>query len=122
MMGVNMQFGGLLLFSVQLIQTIGNFTATESILLKSPGNAAALFTSLIAGLIARRTQQTTYTGILMCMISLVGCLVLACIPDGAVKLLGYYLSMSAFGSSAMFATIIGSNVSGYIYLHDTDSG
>ncbi|KAL1932189.1 hypothetical protein VTP01DRAFT_9245 [Rhizomucor pusillus] len=113
MIGVNMQAGGILVFSVQLIQVMGNFTATESILFKIPGGAATFLTTLMAGLIARRTQQTVYTGIFMCLISLSGCLVLACIPSGTVKLLGYYLSLAAFGSSAMFATIVGSNVSGY---------
>lgn len=46
--------------------------------------------------------------------SLTGCLILACVPDGAaaIKLFGFYLSLSIYGSSAMFAAIVGSNVSG----------
>lgn len=106
MIGVNMQAGGILVFSVQLIQVMGNFTATESILLNIPGGAATFLTTLMAGLIARRTQQTVYTGIFMCLISLSGCLVLACIPSGTVKLLGYYLSLAAFGSSAMLLPLL----------------
>lgn len=49
----------------------------------------------------------------MCMLSLASCLVLACIPSGSIKLLGFYLGMCNFGITAMFASIIGCNVSGY---------
>lgn len=113
LIGINMQNGGLLVFSAQLIQRLGNFTATESILLKIPGGVASTLFTLIAGLIARRIQQNMYTGILMSTISLAGCLVLACVPDGSVKLLGYYLSWGMSGAAAMFAATVGSNVSGY---------
>lgn len=79
-------------FSTQFLQTLGNLTTTETILLKVPGSVASTIFPLASGLIARRTQQPMYTGILMCVISLAGCIVLACVPSGAVKLVGCYLN------------------------------
>ncbi|KAL1932183.1 hypothetical protein VTP01DRAFT_9239 [Rhizomucor pusillus] len=76
----------------QFLQTLGNLTTTETILLKVPGSVASTIFPLASGLIARRTQQPMYTGILMCVISLAGCIVLACVPSGAVKLVGCYLN------------------------------
>lgn len=65
-----MQISGLpIAFSTsQFIQSLGNFTTAESFLLKVPAGVATIIFTLMAGLIARRRQQTIYTGILMCMI------------------------------------------------------
>lgn len=49
----------------------------------------------------------------MCTIGLAGTLILIFIPDGAIKLLGYYLSWGLAEALPMLAAIFGSNVSGY---------
>lgn len=110
---INMANGGLLFFSAQFVQTLGNFTVTQSTLLKVAAAAIAMLMSIISGLIAWRAQQNIYTGILMCTIGLAGTLILIFIPDGAIKLLGYYLSWGLAEALPMLAAIIGSNVSGY---------
>lgn len=110
---INMANGGLLFFSAQFVQTLGNFTVTQSTLLKVAAAAIAMLMSIISGLIAWRAQQNIYTGILMCSISLAGTLILIFIPDGAIKLLGYYLSWGLAEALPMLAAIFGSNVSGY---------
>ncbi|KAL1932187.1 hypothetical protein VTP01DRAFT_9243 [Rhizomucor pusillus] len=113
MISSNLQVGGLVIFGAQFLQSLGDFTATATIFLKVPGGVMGVIFTLAAGLISRRTQQIMYTGILMSMISLAGCLVLACVPTGAVKLLGYYLSAGMGGAMALFPATTGSNVSGY---------
>lgn len=113
MIGINLQVGGVYVFSAQFIQTLGNFTATQSILLKIPtGVVGSLFT-LTAGLIARRTQQTIYICILACTVCMTGCGMLAIIPSGPIKLLGFYLTAGIGGAYAMFTATVGTNVSGY---------
>ncbi|KAI7855503.1 major facilitator superfamily domain-containing protein [Circinella umbellata] len=111
--GLNMQNGGLLVFSAQMIRTLGDFTPTQSILLKIPGGACACFFSLAGSILARKVGQIAYVGMLMCMISAAGCLILVIVVDGPVKLAGYYLSWGMSGASALLAATIGNNVSGY---------
>ncbi|KAI7878302.1 MFS general substrate transporter [Lichtheimia hyalospora FSU 10163] len=111
--GLQLQNGGLLVFSAQFIKGLGSFTSGESILLKMPGGIASTLGVILATYVARRTQQVCYTGILMSVISVIGCIILAAIPDGAVKLLGYYLSWGSTGGYGLLATCIGNNVSGY---------
>ena len=77
-----------------------------------PGGVASTVGTILATLVARRTKQVCLTGTLMAAISLIGCVVLAAIPDGAVKLLGYYLSWASTGGYGLLATCIGNNVSG----------
>ncbi|KAI9496085.1 major facilitator superfamily domain-containing protein [Zychaea mexicana] len=110
---INMQNGGLLVFSAQLIRTLGDFTPTESILLKIPGGVASTIFILGAAIVARRIRQIAYTGMVMCVISLSGVVVLAAVPHGSVKLLGYYLSWAMGGAGALYAAMVGTNVSGY---------
>ncbi|KAI8148204.1 major facilitator superfamily domain-containing protein [Fennellomyces sp. T-0311] len=111
--GLQIQNGGLLVFSAQFIKGLGNFSSGESILLKMPGGVASTAGSILATLIARRTGQVCYTGVLMAGISLVGCIVLAAVPGGAVKLVGYYLSWGSTGGYGLLMTVVGNNVSGY---------
>ncbi|KAI9322785.1 major facilitator superfamily domain-containing protein [Dichotomocladium elegans] len=110
---INIPNGGLVIFSAQFIKTLGNFTSTESILLKIPGGVASTLFSMLASIIAQRYGQIGYTGVGMCLICLSGLLILAAVPGGAVKLLGYYLSWGLSGGLALFATTVGNNVSGY---------
>ncbi|KAI9252263.1 major facilitator superfamily domain-containing protein [Phascolomyces articulosus] len=110
---INMQNGGLLVFSAQLIRTLGDFTPTESILLKMPGGVAASIFIITASIIARRIRQIAYTGMVMCLISLAGVIILAAAPHGAIKLLGYYLSWAMGGAGSLFIVTVGTNVSGY---------
>ncbi|KAI7859540.1 major facilitator superfamily domain-containing protein [Circinella umbellata] len=111
--GLQIQNGGLLVFSAQFIKGLGSFTSGESILLKMPGGIASTVGTILATLVARRTKQVCLTGTMMATISLIGCIVLAAIPDGPVKLLGYYLSWASTGGYGLLATCIGNNVSGY---------
>ncbi|KAI9246094.1 major facilitator superfamily domain-containing protein [Phascolomyces articulosus] len=111
--GLQIQNGGLLVFSAQFIKGLGSFSSGESILLKMPGGVASTVGTILATFIARRTNQVCLTGTLMAGISLIGCIVLAAIPGGAVKLLGYYLSWASTGGYGLLATCIGNNVSGY---------
>lgn len=64
-------------------------------------------------MIARWTNQIAYTGVSMLLVSLAGIIILLAIPDGPVKLLGYYLSWGFSGAHSLLAATVGSNVSGY---------
>ncbi|KAI8149257.1 major facilitator superfamily domain-containing protein [Fennellomyces sp. T-0311] len=110
---LNMQNGGLLVFSAQIIRTLGNFSPTESILLKMPGGVASTIFILAASITARRIQQISYTGMVMCLLSLGGVVILAAAPHGGAKLAGYYLSWAMGGAGALYAAMVGTNVSGY---------
>ncbi|KAI9274357.1 hypothetical protein BDA99DRAFT_601564 [Phascolomyces articulosus] len=90
-----------------------DYLAAQSILLKIPGGVFAAILAIIPTIIAERIQQNNYTGASMCIISFVGVLILAVIKEGAVKLLGYYLSWAMSGAGALLAATIGANVSGY---------
>jgi ACS family allantoate permease-like MFS transporter len=46
-------------------------------------------------------------------IAMIGCILLACLPHTAVKLLGYYLAWGFNGSYVMLLTLVANNVSGY---------
>ncbi|KAI8146730.1 major facilitator superfamily domain-containing protein [Fennellomyces sp. T-0311] len=111
--GLNMQNGGLLVFSAQLIRTLGSFTPTESILLKIPGGVASCVFSLLGSILARKLGHIAYVGMAMCVISGAGCLILTVLENGPGKLAGYYLSWGMSGASALLAATIGNNVSGY---------
>lgn len=78
-----------------------------------PGGVASTLGVIMATFIARRTRQVCFTGVFMAGISLVGCIILAAVSEGAVKLLGYYLSWGSTGAYGLLATLIGNNVSGY---------
>ena len=68
---------------------------------------------LVAVFLAHKTNQMLYSSIFMLSFGIVGLIILCAIPDGAVKLLGYYLSWAGTGSYALVITIIGNNVKGY---------
>lgn len=65
-----------------------------------------------AVLIASKYQRIAFTGILMSSISLLGCILLATIPNSP-KLVGFYLSWAMAGVAAILQTLISNNVSGY---------
>lgn len=56
MISSNLQVGGLVIFGAQFLQSLGNFTATATILLKVPRGVMGVIFTLAAGLISRRTQ------------------------------------------------------------------
>ncbi|KAI8391208.1 major facilitator superfamily domain-containing protein [Radiomyces spectabilis] len=111
---INFQNGALVNFSATLVKGF-NFSATESIILQIPSGLAAAFAAIIAVITARKSRQAIYTGIGMGIVSAIGCLLLAVIPQsaGAVKLLGYYLSWAMAGAYTIILTVIANNVSGY---------
>ncbi|KAI9008860.1 major facilitator superfamily domain-containing protein [Phycomyces nitens] len=108
----SLQNGGLITFSTQFVKGLG-FSSTQSILLQIPGGLAAALGALVGVWISRRTNQMIYTSILMSSISMVGCVLLATIPQGAIKLLGYYISWAVAGATTLALTIISNDVSGY---------
>ena len=78
-----------------------------------PGGVCSTVFTILCSLIAGRIHQINYVGCVMCLISLSGVLILAAVKDGAVKLLGYYLSWGMSGAGALLASTVGANVSGY---------
>lgn len=62
---------------------------------------------VVAVLLARVSKQLIYSAMAMMMIGIVGLIILLAIPDGEVKLLGYYLSWASTGSYALLLTFIG---------------
>ncbi|KAI7855502.1 major facilitator superfamily domain-containing protein [Circinella umbellata] len=111
--GLNMQSGGFQVFSAQIIRALGDFTPTQSILLKMPSGVFACIFSLGGAISAYKYGQIAYVGMIMCMISAAGCLILAIVVDGPVKLIGFYLSWGMSGANTLLVATIGNNVSGY---------
>lgn len=68
---------------------------------------------LLAVIIHRKTNSMSLATIACGGISMVGCILLACLPHTAIKLLGYYLAWGFNGSYVMLLTIVANNVSGY---------
>lgn len=62
---------------------------------------------VVAVLLARVSRQLIYSAMAMMMIGIVGLIILLAIPDGEIKLLGYYLSWASTGSYALLLTFIG---------------
>ena len=68
---------------------------------------------ILATFSAQRTNQLCYSGIATCLFCLSGCVVLAAVERGPVKLIGLYLVAFWGGPYSILAAIIGANVYGY---------
>jgi ACS family allantoate permease-like MFS transporter len=68
---------------------------------------------ILAVVIHRKTNSMALATIVCGVISMIGCILLACLPHTAIKLLGYYLAWGFNGNSTMLLTIVASNVGGY---------
>jgi hypothetical protein len=108
----NLQNGGLVAYSTVLVSGLG-FNSLQSIWLQIPSGALTVIFIGIAIVIHRKTHQTIYTAIFLYVISGVGCLLLAVLPNTSIKLLGLYLTWAQTGAYIMIISIIGSTVSGY---------
>lgn len=67
---------------------------------------------VVAVLLARVTKQMIYSAMAMMLVGIAGLVILIAIPDGEIKLLGYYLSWAGTGSYALLLTIVGNNCKG----------
>lgn len=78
-----------------------------------PSGASTVIFSILAVIIARKTNQL-YLGVAFSTtISLVGLILLVTLPEGAIKLLGFLLAWAMNGTAVMLLTITGANVAGY---------
>ena len=87
--------------------------ALDSMLLQIPSGFASSFGVLAAMLIAKKTRSLLYTGIGLLTVGMIGLLLLCAIPEGEVKLLGFYLSWAGTGAYSLLLTYVGNNVKGY---------
>lgn len=108
----NLQNGGLVTYSTVLVNGLG-FDTVQSILLQIPSGALTVVYIGIAIYIHRKTNQMIYTAVFCYIISAIGCLLLAVLPNTEIKLLGYYFTWAQTGSYVMLISVIGSTVSGY---------
>ncbi|CAO3622826.1 unnamed protein product [Mucor fragilis] len=106
-----LQNGGLITFSTLLIEGLG-FSSFTTIILQLPSGITSCLFAMGAVLLASKYQRIAFTGILMSSISLVGCILMATIPNSP-KLAGFYLSWAMAGVAAILQTLISNNVSGY---------
>ncbi|KAI9497523.1 major facilitator superfamily domain-containing protein [Zychaea mexicana] len=109
---ISLQNGGMLVFSTTFVLGLG-FTGEESLLLQIPSGLASALGVLIAVVLAHKTRQIIWSSMFMLVIGMIGLIILCAIPEGEVKLLGFYLSWAGTGSYALVVTLIGNNVKGY---------
>ncbi|GAA5803471.1 hypothetical protein HPULCUR_008953 [Helicostylum pulchrum] len=108
----NLHTGGLVVFSTLIVEAFG-FSKEHSILLQMTGGASTVVFSILAVIIARKTNQL-YLGVAFStIVSLVGLILLLTLPQGTIKLVGYLLAWAMNGTAVMLLTITGSNVAGY---------
>jgi hypothetical protein len=108
----NIQTGGLVTYSTVLVSSLG-FNSIQSIWLQIPSGALTVIFIGMTIVIHRKTHQAIYTAIFCYVISAIGCLLLALLPNTSIKLLGLYLTWAQVGAYVMIISIIGSTVSGY---------
>ncbi|KAI8138507.1 major facilitator superfamily domain-containing protein [Fennellomyces sp. T-0311] len=111
-MMIALQNGGMLVFSTTLVLGLG-FNHMDSLLLQIPSGLAGSLGVFAAVLLAHKTKQLIWSAMFMITIGVAGLIILCAIPDGAIKLLGFYLSWAGAGSYALLVTYIGNNVKGY---------
>ncbi|KAG2201199.1 hypothetical protein INT47_013010 [Mucor saturninus] len=108
----NLSTGGLVVFSTIIVQSFG-FGYKDAILLQIPNGFSSAFFSLLAVYVARKTNQLYLGVVVSSVISLVGVILLAVLPSGGVKLVGFLLAWAMNGTAVMLLTIAASNVTGY---------
>ncbi|CDH50689.1 allantoin permease [Lichtheimia corymbifera JMRC:FSU:9682] len=108
---INLQNGGMLVFSTTFVLGLG-FDPQTSLLLQIPSGMASALGVVVAVLLARVTKQMIYSAMAMMLVGIAGLVILIAIPDGEIKLLGYYLSWAGTGSYALLLTIVGNNCKG----------
>jgi hypothetical protein len=108
----NFQNGGLILFANILVKSLG-FDTYQTILLQIPSGAISAMFVLGAVYLHRKTGQLAYSGIILSTISMIGCLLLAVLPQTGVKLLAYYLTWPCTGAYTLIVALISTTVSGY---------
>ncbi|KAI8333543.1 major facilitator superfamily domain-containing protein [Chlamydoabsidia padenii] len=108
----NLSNGGLVVFSTPFVATLG-FHSLDAILLQIPSATISALFVLLAVIIHRKTNSMSLATIVCGGIAMIGCILLACLPHTAIKLLGYYLAWGFNGSYVMLLTLVANNVSGY---------
>ncbi|KAI9262421.1 major facilitator superfamily domain-containing protein [Phascolomyces articulosus] len=109
---ISMQNGGMLVYSTTFTMALG-FSPLDSMLLQIPSGFASSLGVLAAMLIARKTRQLLLTGIGLLCVGMIGLILLCAIPEGEVKLLGFYLSWAGTGAYSLLLTYVGNNIKGY---------
>ncbi|KAI7885993.1 MFS general substrate transporter [Lichtheimia hyalospora FSU 10163] len=109
---INLQNGGMLVFSTTFVLGLG-FDPQTSLLLQIPSGMASALGVVVAVILARVSKQLIYSAMAMMVVGIIGLVILIAIPDGEIKLLGYYLSWAGTGSYTLLVTLIGNNVKGY---------
>ncbi|KAI9478365.1 MAG: major facilitator superfamily domain-containing protein [Benjaminiella poitrasii] len=108
----NLQNGGLISYGTILVKGIG-FDSMDSILLQVPTGFSTIIYIALVIYFHRKTNQMAYIAAICYAVAAVGCLLLAVLPNTAVRLLGLYLAWAQSGSYVMTVFLIGSTVSGY---------
>ncbi|KAI8047954.1 major facilitator superfamily domain-containing protein [Gilbertella persicaria] len=108
----NLHTGGLVVFSTLIVNSLG-FSGQESILLQVPSGCASACFCALAVVIARKSGQLYLGAAVSSTISLIGVILLAVLPNSAIKLLGYFLAWAMNGTAVILLTVVGANVTGY---------
>lgn len=92
---LNFQNGALTIFSSIIISEMG-FTNTAATLLTIPSGVCTIILIAIFTTISKKKNEIIYTAMAAATVSLIGCILLAAIPGGGVKLIGIYFSFNCF--------------------------
>lgn len=109
---INFQNGALTTFSTIIIKDLG-YSGMNSILLNIPSGVATVLLIAIFTYVSKKKSETLYVAMAANTVSLIGCILLAAIPNGGPKLIGLYLSWSAAPTHLLTQASITSNVAGY---------
>ncbi|KAI8071041.1 major facilitator superfamily domain-containing protein [Gongronella butleri] len=108
----NLTNGCTTVFSTQIVNNLG-FDNFQSILMNIPISVFAILSQFAAMWAARRYREVCYVGMGSAFICLIGCVMLAAIPDGyTVKIMGLYLAFWTTPAFIMMQTLVNNNVKG----------
>lgn len=108
----NFQNGAFTIFTQIIIKDLG-FTNVQASFLSMPQGACLIIMIYVFTTISRRKNEICYVAMAACIVSGTGCLLLAVIPTGAVKLIGIYIATAGTPAYILLQASITSNVSGY---------
>ncbi|KAI8071750.1 major facilitator superfamily domain-containing protein [Gongronella butleri] len=108
----NLTNGCTTVFSTQIVSNLG-FDNFQSILMNIPISIFAILIQFAAMWAARRYREVCYVGMASAFLCLVGCVILAAIPDGyTVKIIGLYMAFWTTPAFIMMQTLVNYNVKG----------
>ncbi|CAO3598955.1 unnamed protein product [Absidia cylindrospora] len=112
-MFLNVQNGGITIYSTQLIHAFG-FDQLQSVLLSAgSGLSDIIYICTSVYIVTRKEGRVLYTAMGLMTMDLVGLLLLLLIPNPKLKLIGFYLCWPYAATYVLILTCITSNVSGY---------